>query len=183
MIARSIVRQLVWLLGSGGRMLVLCRPRANRRNLEDEADRLLRSRALAGSAKRARTRASSNSGVAPRGKPWWRNATIRLSTDIADNCAVRGRIASAWQKLRQRYRDIEAGAWYTVAVANARGELVYFVNSRKTSLYYGPAEPGGRREGLARRELGSFAKVFAALLTARAGDSPETRYLKKRGDG
>jgi hypothetical protein len=113
------------------------------------------------------------------GKPWWRNATIRLSTDIADNCAVRGRIASAWQKLRQRYRDIEAGAWYTVAVANARGELVYFVNSRKTSLYYGPAEPGGRREGLARRELGSFAKVFAALLAARAGDSPETRYLQK----
>jgi hypothetical protein len=67
-------------------------------------------------------------------------------------------------------------AWYTIAIAAEDGRLVDFGANAKQARYHGPEIPGQTTLALGPREVGSIAKVLAALVLARSGDSPNTMY-------
>lgn len=73
-------------------------------------------------------------------------------------------------------------------LANDRGEIVRFYQSGSYEPIYSGVIGRGSNDGRYKpeaeiRDVGSVAKVLAAILLAREGDSPDQRYCRKFFDG
>jgi hypothetical protein len=73
-------------------------------------------------------------------------------------------------------------------LANERGEIVRFYQSGSYEPIYAGVIGRGSNDGRYKpeaeiRDIGSVAKVLAAILLAREGDSPDQRYCRQSFDG
>ena len=118
--------------------------------------------------------------------PWHDIARVHLTTGAAENCAVKEEVEAAKKRLAD-HRNIE-DSYLTAALADAEGRIRYFYANGKAPLYHGVPRAESGRYDLRRetRTIASIGKVVAAILFAREGDRPWTRYRERpraRSDG